>query len=59
MEQAAIDLLEGRQQIDPGFYVDRTKKGLQSENEVIEAIQNIIADLFAKDEEMLNRLYEM
>jgi transcriptional accessory protein Tex/SPT6 len=60
LEQAAIDVLAGRMsQVNVDQFVDPAKDGLKNRNEVIEGIQNIMADAFAKDEDMLTYLSQM
>ena len=59
MEKAATELLEGGVRVDVDQYIDPRKDGLKNRGEVIENIQNIIADIFAKDEDLLRYLSRM
>lgn len=59
LESAALTILEGRGPFDVNAYIDQNKEGLQNREEVIQSVENIIADIFSKDEDMLNHLHDM
>lgn len=59
LEDAAHLILNGNDHLIVSQFIDPSKDGLKNNDEVIQSIQNIVADLFAKNDEVLEYLHQL
>lgn len=59
LEEAALNVLNGTTQFRPSECINASKPGLKTNDEVIQGVQNIMADIFSKDEGLLEYIHQV